>query len=124
MFVGGVMAGVGAVLIRFAAVLALLALVIGPVAGTVTHGPSVVVAEGDHAASHVPADGHGQHGGHHHGHGHGHGPHDTTDHDHSASVILSAASVLALPQGKSQGIALAVDVTGSPAEGLRRPPRA
>lgn len=114
------MGGIGAVLMRVAAVLALLALVLAPVAEAVTHGPAAAMAEAEHDALHAGAGDHG----HGHGHHHGHGPHDATDHDHSASVILSAAPMLALPQGKVQGVALARDFAGTAAEGPRRPPRA
>ncbi|MCZ8077820.1 MAG: hypothetical protein O9289_16230 [Rhodobacteraceae bacterium] len=116
------MGGIGAVLMRVAAMLALLALVVAPVADAATHGPGAVMAQAEHAVLHGGAGDHLDHHGHHHGHSHCH--HDATDHDHSASVILSAAPVLALPQGKAQGVALAREFAGTAAEGPRRPPRA
>lgn len=119
---GGVMGRMGGVLMRVAAVLALLALVLAPVADAATHGPAAVKAQAEHAVLHVGPGDHLDHHGHHHGHSHGH--HDATDHDHSASVILPAGPVLALPQGTAQGVAVAQDFAGTAAEGLRRPPRA
>jgi hypothetical protein len=107
-------------LMRVAAVLALMALVVAPVVEAATHGPATVMAE----AQHADVVDHGHHHGHGHWHGHAPGHHDATDHDHSASVILPAAPVLALPQGTAQGVAVARDFAGTAAEGLRRPPRA
>ena len=99
---------------RVAAVLARMALGVAPVVEAATHGPASVMAEAG------PADAF-DHG---HGHAHAHGQHDAADHDHSASVILPAAPVLALPQGKAQAAAVARQFAGTAADGLRRPPRA
>ncbi len=107
---------------QVAAVLALMALGVAPVVEAATHGPASVMTEAGPAAAFD--HGHGHHHGHGHGHSHAHGQHDAADHDHSASVILSATPVLALPQGKAQGVAMARDFAGTAADGLRRPPRA
>lgn len=111
---------------RVAAVLALMALGVAPVVEAATHGPASVMAEAAPSDAFDHGHGHGHDHGHDHGHGHAHahGQHDAADHDHSASVILPAAPVLALPQGKAQAAAVARQFAGTAADGLRRPPRA
>ena len=128
-----------AILRQWVLVFMLAALGAAPVATALTHGPGAIAAQADHAAYHAeqkvaqPTAQHkpahalfdrGATGGHAGGHAGGHGPHDATDHDHSASVILTSPTMLD-PFGlgddwRGQGR----QMTSIIHDGPKRPPRA
>lgn len=100
---------------RAMVVLVFLALALVPILQAVTHGPAAFLAEADHAAYHAEqgdlwqAD-HDTH-------------HDAIDHDHSTSVILSAADDPAIPPRQNLRSLRHVSLVGIDGNGLRRPPR-
>lgn len=109
------MTGLKATLKRAMVVLVFLALALVPMPKAVTHGPAAFLVEADHAASHAAEGALWQ--------ADGDTLHDAIDHDHSTSVILSAADNLAPPLGQHFRSLRHVSLAGIAGNGLRRPPR-
>jgi len=103
-------------LFRHLAVLTLLlSLGSAPVVDALTHGPSTLAAEADHAAWHAQKGEVWQADGHKH--------HDSTDHDHSMVMILASDQNEAVDLTSAIELSDVPPLRGAIRDGPRRPPR-
>jgi hypothetical protein len=86
-----------------------------PVVDALTHGPGVQAAEADHAAWHAEKGEKWQTDGHKH--------HDSTDHDHGASVILTSQEPEIFDRRTAAEFGDLPILSGAIRDGPRRPPR-
>jgi hypothetical protein len=99
-----------------AVVMLLLALGYAPVLDTLSHGPGALAIEADHAAWHAEKGEIWQADSHQH--------HDSTDHDHTTSVILTAQENEILDMRTEAEFGNLPVLNGAIRDGPRRPPRA
>ena len=109
------MRGFSWVMRRLAALMLLLSLGSAPVVDALTHGPGTLAAEADHAAWHAEKGETWQADSHHH--------HDSTDHDHSWSVILAGQAPQIFDMRTAAEFGDLPVLSGAIRDGPRRPPR-
>jgi len=109
------MRGFDRVIRALAVLLMLLSLGSAPVVDALTHGPGTLAAEADHASRHAEKGEIWQAEGHQH--------HDSTDHDHSAVVILPDQDNETFDPRTATPLSDLLALSGAPRDGPRRPPR-
>ena len=108
--------GIGRVIVaRCAAFVLFLALAFAPLFSALTHGPSQLAMEADHAAWHAEQGEHWQ--------ATDHGHHDVADHDHMPTFIMPAAGEMETPEPAERWTAQTDALSGTIRDGPRRPPR-
>ena len=98
-----------------AVLLLLLSLGSAPVADALTHGPGTLATEADHAAWHADKGEVWQADSHQH--------HDSTDHDHATSVILTSKETQTFDMRTAAEFGDLRLLSGAIRDGPRRPPR-
>jgi len=98
-----------------AALMLLLALGSAPVVDALTHGPGTLATEADHASWHAEKGETSQADSHQH--------HDSTDHDHSTSVILTSQETEVFDMRTATEFGGLPALSGAIRDGPRRPPR-